>query len=256
MRDELYVHAAEARALAASFVGGRERELEPRVSGDEGAQLTAGVPTCAKDSNRDSMHDECILLHQADVNRSALGSSHAWFVLNVAARPAARPLRVVSSPPTHGGTWVDKRKRQAAILDVIGRQAVGSQEELRILLEKRGWDVTQSTLSRDLRDLRLARVPTTDGVRYAVADGTLSSAARPALDALLPQLLTRVDGVGEMIVVRTVPGGAQPVASALDGESWPDVLGTVGGDDTILVVCRSSAARERIERRLRKLADI
>ena len=104
--------------------------------------------------------------------------------------------------------------------------------------------------------LRLARVPTPEGVRYTVADGTLSSAARRALDALLPQLLTRVDGVGELIVVRTVPGGAQPVASALDGESWPDVLGTVGGDDTILVVCRSSAARERLERRLRKLAEI
>lgn len=151
---------------------------------------------------------------------------------------------------------MDKRKRQAAILDLVGHQPVGSQEELRVLLHKRGWDVTQSTLSRDLRELRLARVPTPDGVRYAVADGTLSSAARPALDALLPQLLTRVDGVGEMIVLRTVPGGAQPVASALDGESWPDVLGTVGGDDTILVVCRSSAARERLERRLRKLAEI
>jgi transcriptional regulator of arginine metabolism len=151
---------------------------------------------------------------------------------------------------------VDKRKRQAAILELVAHQPVGSQEELRVLLHKRGWDVTQSTLSRDLRELRLARVPTPDGVRYAVADGTLSSAARPALDALLPQLLTRVDGVGEMIVLRTVPGGAQPVASALDGESWPDVLGTVGGDDTILVVCRSSAARERLERRLRKLAEI
>lgn len=151
---------------------------------------------------------------------------------------------------------VDKRKRQAAILELVEDRPVGSQEELRGFLRERGWDVTQSTLSRDLRELRLARVPTSVGVRYAVADGALSSAARPALDALLPQLLTRVDGVGELIVVRTVPGGAQPVASALDGESWPDVLGTVGGDDTILVVCRSAAARERIERRLRKLAEI
>ena len=164
------------------------------------------------------------------------------------------PGDIVSRP--HGGTWVDKRKRHAAILELVGDQSVGSQEELRLLLHKRGWDVTQSTLSRDLRELRLARVPTPEGVRYTVADGTISSAARPALDALLPQLLTRVDGVGELIVVRTVPGGAQPVASALDGESWPDVLGTVGGDDTILVVCRSAAARERLERRLRKLAEI
>ena len=151
---------------------------------------------------------------------------------------------------------MDKRKRHAAILELVGDEVVGSQEELRLLLHKRGWDVTQSTLSRDLRELRLARVPTPEGVRYTVADGTISSAARPALDSLLPQLMTRVDGVGELIVVRTVPGGAQPVASALDGESWPDVLGTVGGDDTILVVCRSATARERLERRLRKLAEI
>ena len=151
---------------------------------------------------------------------------------------------------------MDKRRRQAAILELVEDRPIGSQEELRVFLRERGWDVTQSTLSRDLRELRLARVPTPDGVRYTVADGALSSAAGPALDALLPQLLTRVDGVGELIVLRTVPGGAQPVASALDGESWPDVLGTIGGDDTILVVCRSSGARERLERRLRKLAEI
>jgi transcriptional regulator of arginine metabolism len=165
----------------------------------------------------------------------------------------ARCYRLATRPRMNG---VDKRKRQAAILELVEERPVGSQEELRGFLRERGWDVTQSTLSRDLRELRLARVPTSVGVRYAVADGALSSAARPALDALLPQLLTRVDGVGELIVLRTVPGGAQPVASALDGESWPDVLGTVGGDDTILVVCRSAAARERIERRLRKLAEI
>jgi transcriptional regulator of arginine metabolism len=74
------------------------------------------------------------------------------------------------------------------------------------------------------------------------------------LAALLPQLLTSVDGVGEMVVVRTVIGGAQPVALALDRESWPEVLGTLGGDDTILLICRSAAARERITRRLRELA--
>lgn len=150
---------------------------------------------------------------------------------------------------------MDKRKRHAAIRELIEERAIGSQEELRLLLHERGWDVTQSTLSRDLRELRLARVPTLDGVRYAVADGTVSSAARPALDTLLPQLVTRVDGVGEIIVIRTVPGGAQPIASALDGEGWPDVLGTVGGDDTIFMVCRSLAARERLERRLRKLVE-
>jgi transcriptional regulator of arginine metabolism len=151
-----------------------------------------------------------------------------------------------------------KRDRQATILELVRAHEVGSQEELRRLLRQRGWDVTQATLSRDLRELRLVRVPTEDGSRYAPAEGAAAPAAdggRAApLDALLPQLFSSVDGVGELVVLRTVPGGAQPIASALDGERWSDVLGTIGGDDTILLVCRSTAARERVVRRLRTLA--
>lgn len=130
-----------------------------------------------------------------------------------------------------------------------------SQEELRRLLRQRGWDVTQATLSRDLRELRLARVPSPTGPRYTISGGGAGQdGGTGALAGLLPQLLTGVDGVGELLVVRTVIGGAQPVAAALDREAWPEVIGTLGGDDTILLVCRSSAARERITRRLRELA--
>ena len=150
-----------------------------------------------------------------------------------------------------------KRDRQTTILELVRAHEVGSQEELRRLLRQRGWDVTQATLSRDLRELRLVRVPTEDGSRYAPAEGS-RGAPEPgraaALDALLPQLFANVDGVGELVVLHTVPGGAQPIASALDSERWADVLGTVGGDDTILLVCRSSAARDRVMRRLRTLA--
>jgi transcriptional regulator of arginine metabolism len=147
----------------------------------------------------------------------------------------------------------NKRERHDTILEIIGSRAVSSQEDLRKLLLQRGWDVTQATLSRDLRELRLARVPTPEGARYAVTDGNIEE-SRAALDTLLPQLFLRVDGVSEMLVLRTVPGGAQPIAAALDGEAWSDILGTVGGDDTILIICRSVAARERIQRRLKSLA--
>ena len=147
----------------------------------------------------------------------------------------------------------NKRERQSAILEIIGTRLVSSQEDLRKLLLHRGWDVTQATLSRDLRELRLARVPTPEGARYAVTDGSIVE-SRVALETLLPQLFLRVAGVGEMIVLRTVPGGAQPIASALDGEKWPDILGTIGGDDTILIVCRSGVARDRILRRIKSLA--
>jgi len=147
----------------------------------------------------------------------------------------------------------NKRERQTAILETIDGHAVTSQEDLRRLLLARGWDVTQATLSRDLRELRIARVPTSAGARYAVTDGSIEE-ARVALDTLLPQLYLRIDGVSEMAVLRTVPGGAQPIASALDGEGWPDILGTVGGDDTILIICRSVQGRERTVRRIKSMA--
>jgi transcriptional regulator of arginine metabolism len=147
----------------------------------------------------------------------------------------------------------NKRERHATILEVIDTRMVSSQEDLRKLLLQRGWDVTQATLSRDLRELRVARVPTPEGARYGVTDGSIVE-SRAALETLLPQLFLRIDGVGEMLVLRTVPGGAQPIASALDGEAWSDILGTVGGDDTILIICRSVAARERALKKLKALA--
>ena len=150
----------------------------------------------------------------------------------------------------------NKRDRHRAILDIVGSAPIGSQEHLRQQLLARGMDVTQSTLSRDLHELRLARVPTDDGMRYVTTDAAAESEqGRLALEALLPQLFDRIDGVGELIVLHTLPGGAQPVAAAFDAAHWPDVLGTVGGDDTILIVCRSAAARERLIRKVRELAE-
>ena len=149
----------------------------------------------------------------------------------------------------------NKRERQAAIQEIVQARVVGSQEELRRLLRQRGWDVTQATLSRDLRELRLARIPDAEGgVRYAVADGQPPEDTRPSLDLILPPLFRGVDGVSELAVLRTIPGGANSVGVALDLESWPDIMGTIAGDDTILIICRSAAARERTVRRIRSLA--
>jgi len=149
----------------------------------------------------------------------------------------------------------NKHERQATIRELIAARPVESQEELRKLLLKRGWDVTQSTLSRDLREMRLARVPMPDGgARYAVTD-TPAPETRPPLESLLPPLYTAIDGVGELIVLHTLPGGAQPIGVAIDAEEWPEVIGTIAGDDTILLICRSGAARERVTRRLRTIAE-
>jgi transcriptional regulator of arginine metabolism len=147
-----------------------------------------------------------------------------------------------------------KRERQTAILDVVERHVVGSQEELRQLLVGRGMDVTQATLSRDLRDLGIARVPMEDGGRYVVPGSLVGDGDNPLLGNLLPQLFSRIDGVGELIVLHTVRSGAQPIAEAIDQEEFEEVLGTIAGDDTILIVTRSADARTALTARLLELA--
>ncbi len=147
-----------------------------------------------------------------------------------------------------------KRARQAVILDLVAGHMVGSQEELRRLLLGEGLDVTQATLSRDIRDLGLARVGGGDGARYVIPDHMETGSDRPLLDNLLPQLFSHIDGVGELIVLHTVASGAQPIAEAIDQEYFPEVMGTVAGDDTILIVTRSAAARALLTSRLLALA--
>jgi transcriptional regulator of arginine metabolism len=147
----------------------------------------------------------------------------------------------------------NKRQRQATIRGIIDSRPIENQEELRKQLRQRGWDVTQSTLSRDLREMRVSRIPFQGGgSRYAIT--TEDSDARPPLEALLPPLYTAIDGVGELVVLHTLPGGAQPIGVALDAEEWPEVMGTIAGDDTVLIVCRSSSAMEKVIKRLKTVA--
>jgi transcriptional regulator of arginine metabolism len=146
-----------------------------------------------------------------------------------------------------------KAERQAAILALIGENDVASQESLRQLLMRRGVSVTQATLSRDLRELGVVRVPGENGSRYALA-GSVGGGAIPSLGTLLPQLFASIDGVGELIVLKTLASGAQPVSEAIDGVGWREVLGTVAGENTILVICRSAQARQEVTLRLTELA--
>ena len=88
-----------------------------------------------------------------------------------------------------------KQDRQQAIREIVSSRPVASQEDLRQLLAERGWDVTQSTLSRDMRDLRLARVPTASGTRYTTADTAAQQPARATLASILPQFFIRLDGM-------------------------------------------------------------
>ncbi len=147
----------------------------------------------------------------------------------------------------------DKTDRHNAIREIVTAKMVASQEELRRQLTRRGWDVTQSTLSRDLRELRLARIPDEQGrVRYAFPENGASDAEARRFEAMLPQFLLSVEAVQVMVVARTVASGAQPVAEALDHAGWPDIAGTIAGDNTVLIICRSVPGRERVVRRLKE----
>lgn len=146
-----------------------------------------------------------------------------------------------------------KTERHAEILQLIGAHDVASQEHLKKLLRERGKSVTQATLSRDLRELGVVRVPGAGGARYAMPEAVASEAI-PALDTLLPQLFSSVDGVGELIVLHTLASGAQPVSEAIDAHGWREVLGTVAGENTILIICRSAQARQEVVERLTRIA--
>ncbi|MEP6491593.1 MAG: arginine repressor [bacterium] len=147
-----------------------------------------------------------------------------------------------------------KSERQRAIVQLVGGRQVANQEDLKRLLVSKGFEVTQATLSRDLRDLGVVRAPGEDGARYLLPE-MVADESRPSLDSLLPQLFSRIDGVGELIVLHTLPSGAQPIAEAVDSQGWPEIMGTLAGENTILIVCRSSAARLELTARLERLAN-
>jgi transcriptional regulator of arginine metabolism len=143
----------------------------------------------------------------------------------------------------------DRRKRHLKILELISTRAVRTQEELADALASEGWDVTQSSVSRDIAALRLIKVdgayrrsaavrPPTDPDEYRISEGVLS--AEPAGDAL--------------VVLHTPPGEANRVAVAIDRLAWVDVVGTLAGDDTIFLAVKDARAQRRVIGEVRKLA--
>jgi len=147
-----------------------------------------------------------------------------------------------------------KARRHAAILRIVRRQPVESQESLRELLRADGVAITQATLSRDLREIGLAKVATPGGAARYVAPGA-GAAVRSALAEVVPALLVSADGAGSLLVLRTTAGAAAAVAAALDAEAWPEVVGTVASSDTALVVAKSQRARRAVQVRIEALTD-
>jgi transcriptional regulator of arginine metabolism len=144
-----------------------------------------------------------------------------------------------------------KRFRQGQILKVLAGSPVASQDELRRQLVHLGVRVTQATLSRDLRELRL--VKTTEGYRPLSAAGVEETSSVPALARALKEFLLDARPAQNMLVLKTPPGGAQPIAAALDSERWKEVAGTLAGDDTVLIITPSRTARAAVQKRIEEM---
>lgn len=142
-----------------------------------------------------------------------------------------------------------KPSRQRAILELLGNgTAIASQEELQRALGRRGFKVGQATLSRDIRELGLIKTAKGYAVpgREVVADPPL-----PSVPHLVREFVLDVRPAQNLLVLKTAVGSAQPVAAALDGESWPEVVGTIAGDDAILIVSQDKKATNRLAGRIR-----
>jgi len=143
-----------------------------------------------------------------------------------------------------------KMDRHNAIRDLVKSAAVPSQDELRRKLQRRGFDVTQATLSRDIHELQLYKGPNgyslPNGHSATESDDDFTSVAR-----VLGSFGLRVRQALNQLVLNTTNGSAQPVALAIDKEAWPEVIGTIAGDDTVLVICpdnkRATHLRNRLE---------
>ena len=144
---------------------------------------------------------------------------------------------------------VSKLSRHAAIRELISEREIGSQDELRRALFRRGHRVTQATLSRDVHDLGLVKT----GEGYKLPHGEEAELALPSIERLIQTFVYDVVTAQNLVVIKTSAGSAQPVSAAIDAEEWEEVVGTIGGDDTILAIAPDAKAAERLALRLKKL---
>ena len=148
---------------------------------------------------------------------------------------------------TRGNAAV-KVKRQQTILSLVGRERLASQEEIRARLAALGLEATQSTISRDVEELGLARVHDHDGLRYVVPGNGAAPVPQRLLKRLLEEFALSFTRSDHGLVVRTPPGAASALAEGIDRVDLPDVAGTIAGDNTILILGQEGVAAASLER--------
>jgi transcriptional regulator of arginine metabolism len=142
-----------------------------------------------------------------------------------------------------------KRYRQGQILKLITGEAISSQDDLRRRLAHIKLPVTQATLSRDLRELKLVKT----AAGYKPLAVQTESAPLSALARALSEFLSDIRPAGNMLVLKTPPSGAQPLAAAVDAEHFPEVAGTIAGDDTVLIITSTPRTRSAVQKRIEEL---
>ena len=153
---------------------------------------------------------------------------------------------------------VIKRLRQQQIRDLIATRTIGTQHELAAALRERGYRATQATISRDVSEMGLIK-QTLEGARgYAVPPRVQQpeTTGEERLAMILRDLPIEIRPAGVMLVVKAVPGSAHAIAAALDRTGWPEVAGSIAGDDTVFVACADRPSLERVRRRLLRLTTL
>jgi transcriptional regulator of arginine metabolism len=146
---------------------------------------------------------------------------------------------------------MSKRARQGRIIEIARKRLVRSQEELSSHLKRDGIDVTQSTLSRDIRELGLVKVRGS----YQVSGELHSSPPDEILRRAFGQFVIRTGISGNIVMLKTSPGNAHSVGVVLDAAEWPEVLGTVAGDDTVFILLRNTRSGRKVLGRIRELSE-
>ena len=150
-----------------------------------------------------------------------------------------------------------KQLRQRAIRDLVDQRPVRTQQELAAALRERGFRTTQATVSRDVAELGLVKA-SRDGTQVYVLPPRLVEAEASGEDRLrrlLRDLPAEVRAAGLLLIVRTLPGSAHAIAAALDRARWPEVVGSIAGDDTVFIALSDRAALRRVKQRLLHLTD-
>jgi transcriptional regulator of arginine metabolism len=148
-----------------------------------------------------------------------------------------------------------KLDRHNAIRELVNNSLIQSQNELRRKLRRRGFAVTQATLSRDLHEMHLFKGPAGYGLPNGNGSAEEEDDSPPGVLDVIETFGLRSRQAMNQVVIGTVMGGAQPVAAALDYEQWPEVLGTIAGDDTVLVICPDLRRAAEVQAKLSKLLE-